>query len=313
MNDHDRTASLMSPGKLARLKPQAAATPQAWLDRMAADVGRLQVENLGEVHQALELQATSRAGLGVAADLQALAAAQQQLDFDLLQARGWWARTTGKARSAGAEFAEQVEQAQACLRAVTAAGAALDGTHARESAATEKTLVTLEVEFRALDGIVEQGARWLQDMRGQLQQRHAAATAAADPAAQQKVREDAARCEILVARLKALRALGATAQQVLAQTRQTQAARGALAQQLAQALAAAGRNWSGRMAALAEAAQAGSGSPQLSTEAPMEIHRNLQEQVTQALAACAGLAEQEQATAATLGQLGQQIAAAREA
>eukprot|EP01031_Cornospumella_fuschlensis_P010894 gene10894-13330_t len=98
----------MSPGKLSRLKPQPAATPEAWLDRMAADVGRLQVENLLEVQQALAQQALDRAAGALAGDLNALATAQQQLDFSLLQTRGWWARTTGKARSAGAEFAAQV-------------------------------------------------------------------------------------------------------------------------------------------------------------------------------------------------------------
>ena len=36
MTEHDRTASLMSPGKLSRLKPQPAATPEAWLDRTFA-------------------------------------------------------------------------------------------------------------------------------------------------------------------------------------------------------------------------------------------------------------------------------------
>src|SRR4051812_16356720 len=35
--DHDRTASLMTPGKLAQMKPRPAATPAAWLDRMASD------------------------------------------------------------------------------------------------------------------------------------------------------------------------------------------------------------------------------------------------------------------------------------
>ena len=67
----------------------------------------------------------------------------------------------------------------------------------------------------------------MQDMRTQLQQRHAAA--AADPAAQQQVREDAARCEILVTRLKALRAISAMARATLNQTREVLALRAALA------------------------------------------------------------------------------------
>jgi hypothetical protein len=311
MTEHDRTASLMSPGKLARLKPQPAATPEAWLDRMAADVGRLQVENLLDVQQALAQQALERAAGALAGDLQTLAAAWQQLDFNLLQTRGWWARTTGKARSAGAEFAAQVDQIDNNVKAVTARAAELGRGHATGVAATDRTLLNLDVEYRALDKIVEQGAKWLQDMRGQLQQRHAAA--ATDPAAQQKVREDAARCEILVVRLKALRALSATAQQTLAQTRELLGARGALVQHLSQTLAATSRNWSTRMGSLAAAAQAGSDSPELSVEAPQEIHRQLQQHVAQALAGCARLASLEEAAATSLDQMAQQIAAARAA
>ena len=37
--DHDRTASLMTPAKLAQMKPKAAVSPSAWLDQMAADAG----------------------------------------------------------------------------------------------------------------------------------------------------------------------------------------------------------------------------------------------------------------------------------
>jgi len=311
MNDHDRTASLMSPGKLSRLKPQAAATPEAWLDRMAADVGRLQVENLLEVQQALAHQALDRAAGAMAAELAALATAQQQIDFSLLQTRGWWARTTGKARSAGAEFAAQVEQVAGTLKTVAARVSELGRGHAGAVAVTDRTLLNMDVEYRALDKIVEQGAKWLQDMRGQLQQRHSAA--AADPAAQQKVREDAARCEILVARLKALRALSATAQQALAQTREVLAVRGALVQQLSQGLPATFRNWNTRMSSLAAAAQDGSGGPELSVEAPMEIHSEMQSQVTQALADCNRLAGLEEAVAASVAQLAQQLAAARDA
>lgn len=310
-DDHDRTASLMSPGKLSRLKPQPAATPEAWLDRMAADVGRLQVDNLLEVQQALAQQALDRAAGALASDLQALAEAQQQLDFSLLQTRGWWARTTGRARSAGAEFAAQVEMISARVQSVTARAGELSRNHGAGAAATDRSLLNLDVEYRALDKIVEQGAKWLQDMRGQLQQRHAAA--ATDPAAQQKVREDAARCEILVARLKALRALSATAQQVLGQTRDLLAARGALVQHLSQALSSTSRSWNARMGSLAQAAQAGADSPELSVEAPQEIHRQMQQQVSQAQADCARLASLEEAAATVVEQMAGQIAAARAA
>ena len=113
--------------------------------------------------------------------------------------------------------------------------------------------------------------------------------------------------------LDTLRALSATAQQALAQTRDLLGARGALVQHLSQTLAATSRNWSTRMGSLAAAAQAGSDSPELSVEAPQEIHRQLQQHVAQALAGCARLASLEEAAATSLDQMAQQIAAARAA
>ena len=47
----------------------------------------------------------------------------------------------------------------------------------------DRTLLEFEVEFRAIDKIIDQGTRWLQDMRNQLKAREAAATDDAVPAA----------------------------------------------------------------------------------------------------------------------------------
>lgn len=309
MNNHDQTASLMSPAKLARMRPQAAASPGAWLDQMAADVGRLQVDNLSTIHQALESQAGGRDLATVRASLAALGDVQKQLDFSLLQTRGWWARTTGKARSAGAEFSAQVDQIVDASRALGTLAGLLQKNQPGETAVTERTLVEVEVEYRALDQLVEQGARWLQDMRTQLQQRHAAA--AADPAAQQQVREDAARCEILVTRLKALRAISAVARAALGQTREVLALRASLTQQLAQTMPATFKGWNTRLAALASAAADGADGPELSVEAPMEIHALMQEQTAHAVSECARLLTLEQALALSLVSFGQLLGAAR--
>lgn len=305
MTDNDRTASLMSPATLARMKARSPASPGDWLNRMAADVGRAQVESLGIVGRALQTQAAGRDIDAAVSALQALTQAQGQLDFGLLQSRGWWARTTGKARSAGGEFAAQVEQIAAAMKAVGAHARTAQGPAAGDAA--DHTLVDMEVENGALEKIVEQGAKWLQDMRGQLQQRHAAA--AADPAAQQQVRDDVARCEILVVRLKALRALGALARQVLQQVREVQATRLAVSRQLGETLPAGFKTWNARLLSLASAAAGGSDGPALGVEAPMEIHQQIAAQVAQATTVCASLREQEQSLAASLQSLELQVAA----
>ncbi len=310
MTDHDQTASLMSPAKLARMRPKAGASPGAWLDQMAADVGRLQVENLIEVQQALESQAKGRDLSAVRGSLEALLTAQQQLDFNLLQTRGWWARTTGKARSHGTEFSAQVDQISDATKALGTLASQLQKKQPGETVVTERTLVDMEVEYRALDQLVDQGAKWLQDMRTQLKQRHAAASA--DPAAQQQVREDAARCEILVARLKALRALSAVARAGLAQTREVLELRGVLAQHLAQTMPGTFKSWNTRLSVLASAAADGADGPALSVEAPTEIHQQMQQQTVHAAEQSARLLGLEQALAVTLTTLGQQLADANQ-
>lgn len=53
MFEPDGTASLMSPAKLAQMKPKAAATPAAWLNQMAADEGHLHVRRIAELGDVL--------------------------------------------------------------------------------------------------------------------------------------------------------------------------------------------------------------------------------------------------------------------
>src|SRR5574340_623904 len=107
MDDSDRTASLMTPSKLAQIKPRSAASPAAWLNQMAADAGHLHVRRLGELRKELQAQALLRDVSPAMSELARLGEALPRLDFGLLQSRGWWSRATGKSRGAGAEFAAQ--------------------------------------------------------------------------------------------------------------------------------------------------------------------------------------------------------------
>ena len=61
-SDDDRTASLMTPAKLAQLKvrPTPATSPAAWLDQLAADAGSGHVRRLLDLRQQLEAQLRER-------------------------------------------------------------------------------------------------------------------------------------------------------------------------------------------------------------------------------------------------------------
>ena len=81
MAERDRTASLMSPSRLASMNPKAGVTPAAWLNQMPADAGHLHVRRIAELGEVLQEQATSPELAAVASQLRQLADALQQLDF----------------------------------------------------------------------------------------------------------------------------------------------------------------------------------------------------------------------------------------
>lgn len=300
----DRTASLMTPAKLAQVRqPRAPVSPAAWLDQMAADAGHQHLRRLRELRAELQAHARTRDHEPVAAALGRLGQVLPLLDFGLLQARGWWARTTGKSRSAGAEFSAQFDRIEEAAQALAAQVQMLQKKHQADAGATDRALVEFEVEYRAIDKIIDQGARWLQDMRGQLKERMAQAT---DPQSQQQVKDDAARCEILVSRLKLLRAAVTAAMQTHQQAQATAARHLALVQMLQQAVASDVKAWRVRVSAVAAAA-GDHNSPALNLEGPMETHRELQLCVQQAQADCTQLQAQEQALAQSLAALDEQF------
>lgn len=309
--EQERTASLMTPAKLAQMKPKAAASPAAWLDQMAADAGHAHVGRLGELAAQLQAQAGERDWAPVAAALQAVLDRLPQLDFALLQQnKGLFARFTGKGKSAGAEFNAQFDAILTAAEGVKAAVQALAKKHQAEAGATERTLVELEVEFRGIEKIIDGASRWLKDMREQLKARQQ--QAAGDAAVLEAVRQDAARCEILVARLKLLRAASNAAQQAHQLAQGTAQRRAALLQLLQQAVATDLKAWQSRMAPVAAAA-GDAGSPALGLEGPKEAQQILQTHLEQARADCGQLHHHERALAQSVSQMAQHVAAARPA
>jgi hypothetical protein len=307
MVDPDRTASLMTPAKLAQIKPKSAASPAVWLSQMAADAGHRHVHRLGELSTQLQAQAKLRDVSSLKSQLVLLAQALPQLDFGLLQNRGWWARTTGKSRSAGAEFAAQFCRIEQVAGSLAAPILEFKTQQQAQATAADLTLLELEVEYGGADKIIDQGARWLQDMRTQIKTRQAGTANSAAQA--QVIKEDEARCEILVARLKALRAVVSAAQQAHQAAQAAAARRSALAQLLQQTLAPGLKTWRGRLSALAVAA-GDSSSATLNVEDSMETHRELQLSLKRAIADCGQLEGQEDALAESVAAFAVQVEAA---
>lgn len=204
-SDDDRTASLMTPAKLAQLKARPpAASPAAWLDQMAADAGSGHVRRLLELRQKLEAIVRGREGefRTVAASCSALDDALERLDFSLAQPKGWLARATGKGKEAAASFQSQFQKVQKAGEDLADEVQAATKAQSVQGSNVDRMVLEFEAEVRAIEKIMEQGTRWLQDMRNQLKTRQAQG---GDAAAQQQIRQDEARCELLVNRLKLLR------------------------------------------------------------------------------------------------------------
>jgi hypothetical protein len=303
----DRTASLMTPAKLAQLKvrPAAAASPAAWLDQMAADAGRGHVRRLLELRQQLEAAIRGREGefQHLAAGCRGLDDALGQVDFELVQQRGLLARITGKGKGAVATFAGQVDDV---VRAGEALADAVRGVQRKQQgAALDRTVLECDAELRALERIMDQGARWLQDMRNQLKTRQAEG---GGPEVQQQIRQDTARCELLVARLKLLRAACTSAQPALERCKGALARRATVLGSLQQLLEGECKAARERLESLAD--RAARGAADEDADRARRGQRTLKSALGPLQQDCAAVQAQDQAAADALAAMQEPLQAA---
>ena len=301
--DDDRTASLMTPAKLAQLKvrPAPAASPAAWLDQMAADAGAGHVRRLADLRQQLESAVRAREGdlRPVAASCHALHEAVGGLDYGLLQPKGWLARATGKGKEAAATFDAGHRRMQRTGEDLVDEVRELQKKLAAQATGLDRTMMEIGVEVAAIEKIMDQGARWLQDMRNQLKARQAGSP---DATEQQLIAQDNARCELLVARLKVLRTLVSATQQALEHTKGVAGRRVALAGSLQQLLDGEWKAAAKQVGAVAAAAAAGAKAPEGVDEA-QRAGEALQSQLAQAGEDCASVQAAEQGAADELAAL----------
>ena len=300
--DDDLTASLMTPARLAQLKvrPKAPSSPAAWLDQMAADAGSGHVRRLQDLRGQLEAQARERSYEGVHAAIEALGAALAQVDFSLVQPKGWLARATGKGKEAAAAFNAHYERVGHAGDDLADEVQALARKHQAQLGLAERTLTEFDVEVRAIEKIMEQGSRWLQDMRNQLKAREAAGGDAAEQA-QAQVQADTARCELLVARLKLLRAASTAALHCAEHCKAAIRSRASVLESMQQLLAGEWKAWRDKVGAVADDAAATGASTR--TEPARGAHEALRVAVTQAATDAGSIVAQERALLQALTEL----------
>jgi chromosome segregation ATPase len=296
----------MTPAKLAQVSAaRVPVSPAAFLDQMAADVGHQHVKRLGELRHLLQDEVRGSSAAVVQPSVEQLARSLPQLDFRQLEPRGWWASLTGKGRSADSAFAAAVEGIEEAAKALAGGVAAAQKAQQPHAVAAERVLVECEVEVQALDKIIDQGARWLQAMRNDLKQREQ--QAGDDAQARAQLAEDDSRCEILVERLKALRAVATASQQAHQQALATAERRSAVTLAIQQALVAEVAAWRSRMAKLVGGAVEGRTAGAL--DRGRDAHEQLQRRLAGVLADCDQLRTLEAALDDSLAEMGERVAA----
>jgi hypothetical protein len=197
----------------------------------------------------------------------------------------------GRGKAQGAGFVAQADRVERAGEDLGDEVRSLQKKQAAQASAAERTLVEIEVELRAIEKIMDQGARWLQDMRGQIKQRE---KQGGDAAAQKQIEEDNARCELLVARLKQLRAATTAGHELVDKSREAAGSRAALAASMQDVLETPWKSWQQQVTPLVEAATA-SGFASEGVERAREVQRKLLAVLRQAGEECGGVAEREQA------------------
>lgn len=309
-SQEDRTASLMTPAKLAKVAGTGGVgvQPAEFLDRMAADVGHQHVQRLGELRLALEShgQGELEQAEQVATALETMRDALPQVDFAPLQERNWWADLTGKSRSTGSAFAATFDKVDEIAQDLGARVAAFQKRQVQRSAAQDRTLVEFNVEYQALDKVIHQGSRWLQDMRTQGKAR---AAEAGDAEAEQQFQSNEARCELLVERLKLLRAAATASQQAYEEVLATAQRRAEFAQATQRVATVHLQAWRSGLSAVSTAAISGKVPAALIDEA-RQAHDKLHRKLEALLAEAGQLRSHESALVQQLAAMGEPLAAA---
>ncbi|GAC1535932.1 MAG: hypothetical protein NVS2B4_16380 [Ramlibacter sp.] len=305
-SENDRTASLITPAKLAQVSGDASSpiASVAFLDRMAADIGHQHVQRLAELCQQLDEQGQGRLEqVGqVEAALRRMLDALAGIDFAPLQERSWWADFTGKSRTAATAFTAGFDRVDEVAQELAAAVAVQHRQQGQRTAPHDRLVVEFDVEYHALDKVIGQGARWLQDLRNQARVRQAEPGVSAHD-----VRADDARCELLVQRLKLLRAAATASQLAHQEVLVTIGRRAEMGESLNRLTAIHLQSWRASLSALAAAAVGDKIPASLIGEA-VKAQDKLRGKLEGRLADLAQLGSHESALVGLLAAMGEQLA-----
>ena len=139
----------------------------AWIVRRLDELRGVGVARMAGLCNRLQSEAFEWDHTQLAQAVSALHSAGRQLHFLPLR-QGWVARLLGRHRAPWARFIAASERIAACAAPAKAQMLALTGAEPHHTAPVRQALVELDAEYRRLDGEIDQGVNWLQDMCTQL-------------------------------------------------------------------------------------------------------------------------------------------------
>lgn len=150
---------------------QPPAVLESWIRDLQKDAGEAQVGRIAELCSRMDTGRTEWNAAALAQHISALHSAGRELHFDRLRP-GWLRRVTGRYKREHERFIAAHARFVSGTTRLKAEAAELGNSFKGRATATRRILVELDMEWNALQGEVDQGVNWLQDLCFQLSEDH---------------------------------------------------------------------------------------------------------------------------------------------
>lgn len=259
----------------------------------------VRVARLAQLCARLQSEAFEWDHTPLAQAVSALHSAGRQLHFLPLR-QGWVARLLGRHRAPYARFIAASERIAACAAPAKAQLLALTGADQHHTAPAREALVELDAEYRRLDGEIDQGVTWLQDMCTQL------AGARERGSTDQDLESLAEAAQRFTQEFRWLESVNAMARDLTVRGRAVLRRRMALVAQVRLEIERFDTVWTERVGGIVQ--QLGAGRNVAAAVSPaLEAHDEMMRHLATAIDACGALQHEEHLLAQQLDLLGREL------
>jgi hypothetical protein len=288
MNELCRTEAA-NPQASSSTSAQSASMLAAWVGQLLEDVRRTHVARFQQLRPKLQSDAFAWDNALLTHSVQGWLAASRNLDFQLLRRRGFWARLTRGAEGAAREFGRTYEGVLSAAAKARQEFEMLSRDYRAHTSSERRLIVELDIESRALNREIDQGADWLVELSCTIEK--------AD-----ELRGFSTRAMALSGELKRLRAASTLGREITLLGQNVLERRTALLEMLKFDLHGFDKVWVQRLSNIRKKA-VDRQVPLPALETAWEVHCELLTRLERTSAACLALQMEEQAMARRLAML----------